>query len=65
MTTLSGQIYQAVINGQEEFWKAVAKEFPEIKTGDFAPGAEYDFGVACNMAVIRWVGANSHVETKV
>ncbi|KKK50408.1 hypothetical protein LCGC14_3125340, partial [marine sediment metagenome] len=62
MPQLSSKINRAVINGQDAFWEAVKKEFPEIKTGDFAPDAEYDFGVSCNLAVIRWVGANSNVK---
>ena len=60
---LNSKINRAVINGQDAFWKEVSKEFTGIKTGDFAPAAEYDFGVACNLAVIRWVGANSNVKT--
>jgi len=53
------KLNKAVHQGQLEFWGAVAKEFPEIKTGDFAPDAHDDFTTACGIAVVRWVGANS------
>lgn len=55
---ITEQLSKAVRQGQLKFWEAVAKEFPEIKTGDFAPDAHDDFTVACSIAVVRWVGAN-------
>ena len=57
------QMNKAVRRGQLKFWEAVAKEFPEIKTGDFAPDAHNNFTVACAVAVVRWVGANSNAKT--
>jgi hypothetical protein len=31
----------AIDVGSEAFWAAVATQFPEIQTGDFAPDAEF------------------------
>lgn len=40
---------------ERAFWAAVAKEFPEIKSGDFPPNATVEFERACNAAVREWL----------
>ena len=59
IVTTNTAIKEAATQGQLAFWEAIRKEFPEIKTGDFAPDAVYDFDLACSMAIVRWIGANS------
>ncbi len=41
--------------GERAFWAAVAKEFPEIESGDFPPEATAEFERACNGAVREWL----------
>ncbi len=44
---------------QEAFWNVVAKELPQIKTGDFFPEQQLKFDQACFNAVKDWYKNNS------
>ena len=57
------RMIKASANGQQAFWESIRKEFPEINTGDFSPDAQYAFNIACNIATIRWIGANYDEES--
>lgn len=49
----------AVEIAQEQFWAAVARLYPHIKTGDFPPDAQACFDQACRDAVQTWITINS------
>jgi hypothetical protein len=42
----------------EAFWKAVTECFPDIKTGDFPPDAQYRWDFAVQAAISTWVQTN-------
>lgn len=44
---------------QAAFWAVVAKMYPEIKTGDFAPFDQMVFDLNCEKAVKTWVQSNA------
>lgn len=52
------KIRDAAEFAQTEFWHTVADAFPQIKTGDFSPDADFEFTDACRKAVRRWVESN-------
>ena len=43
---------------KQAFWKSVAEQLPEIKTGDLAPMPSFYFEEACEMAVRIWYETN-------
>ena len=45
--------------GMDAFWEEVARNFPEIKTGDFAPADAAKLEKAMKTAVAAWVKQNS------
>jgi hypothetical protein len=56
------RLHHAVVAAQEQFWTAIAKHYPEIKTGDFPPDAAHQFDVACMVAASTWVDSNYQAE---
>lgn len=56
---LKRRISRAVrVHADSAFWAAIAKEFPEIKTGDLSPDAHVPFLTAAIDAVTAWVDEN-------
>lgn len=49
----------AVRKAQEAFWAEIARQYPEIKTGDFPPDAADDFYRASLQALRFWVDTNA------
>lgn len=47
-----------IFEAQDAFWAVVAREFPEITTGDFSPDATLAFDDACEKAVLIWIQSN-------
>lgn len=43
---------------EEAFWKAVAEQFPEIKTGDLAPMTSTKFSLHCHRVISEWLATN-------
>jgi len=58
----SEAIEKAVDAGEQAFWSAVAKELPEIKTGDFSPHDTFTIQKAMLDAVKIWYRDNLEVE---
>ncbi|MEW5833363.1 MAG: hypothetical protein AB1763_11065 [Campylobacterota bacterium] len=52
------QVDQAIENAGLAFWATIAAAFPEIKTGDFPPDADYAFKAAQRDAVSLWLEWN-------
>lgn len=52
-------VRQAVSDGEDAFWCAVAQAFPAITTGDLDPGASQALTDAMRAAVAAWVDANA------
>lgn len=64
---LKKRVEEAVEKAGDAFWNVIAKEFPEIKTGDFAPDAHMTLEYALKKAVNTWYDSNrekkiEHVE---
>ena len=53
------RIQEATALAQEAFWTAIAKAFPEAKSGDFPPDATAAFAAACDEAATTWVRGNA------
>ncbi len=53
------KIEEVVELAQIAFFQEVAKNFPEIKSGDFPPEAQVNFERACSDAIKIWVQSNS------
>lgn len=49
----------AVRKGMDAFWAEIARQYPEIKTGDLPINAEDDFYRASLQALRWWVDANA------
>lgn len=49
---------RAFNKANDAFWEAVAKEFPDIKTGDFPPFAEHTWQMSAMKAITTWVRIN-------
>ncbi len=49
---------KAIENAQAAFWKVIAVEYPEAKTGDIDPIISHDFDMACNVTVGEWIKDN-------
>lgn len=43
---------------EEAFWKAVAEQFPEIKTGDLDPMTSSKFSLSCHRVISEWLATN-------
>ena len=54
------RVAKAVNDAQLVFWKEIAKQFPEITTGDFGCGETVQFELACREAVGLWVYLNKY-----
>jgi hypothetical protein len=52
------RITEAVEDGVEAFWAVIAKQFPEVTSGDFPPDAEFALTKALEEAVRVWLDAN-------
>jgi hypothetical protein len=52
------RIKDAVEKAQFEFWAVIAKEFPEVTTGDYPPDATMQFDGECLQAVTKWIEFN-------
>jgi hypothetical protein len=52
------RIREAVEDGAGAFWAVIAKQFPEVKSGDFPPDAEFALTKALEEAVRVWLDAN-------
>ena len=52
-------IDNAVRSGEDAFWEAIHKQYPEIRSGDFTPEQHQAFWNACNTAVLGWLKNNS------
>jgi len=46
---------------QDAFWKVVAENYPEVKTGDLPPEAVLDFEEASQNAVKAWLRWNKRL----
>lgn len=58
MTITEERIDQAVEKASDAFWAAVVEQFPEIKSGDFAPIDTIVWGTACKRAIVHWLEYN-------
>lgn len=45
---------------QEAFWAVVAREYPDVKSGDLDPMQTHLFDQACKDMVESWVRLNSY-----
>lgn len=52
------RIEAAVQSAGQDFWAAIAEEFPEITTGDLGPGSSMKFYEACVSVVRDWLRSN-------
>ena len=53
------RIENAIQRGEAAFWAEIAKEFPDIETGDFPPDADFAFKQAMERAVDIWFDCNA------
>lgn len=56
--TLEERINEAADDAQEAFWEVVAKKFPEVKTGDFSPEAQFAFDGVMKSGIMTWLAGN-------
>jgi len=52
------RINKIVPKAEDAFWDVIAKEFKEVKTGDFGPGELHAIQEAMKTAVYRWLENN-------
>ncbi|ANJ73101.1 MULTISPECIES: hypothetical protein [Burkholderiaceae] len=52
------QVEEVAEKAQQAFWDEVAKNFPEISTGDMPIQAVFQFNKECEEAVGIWVKSN-------
>lgn len=52
---------QILEEAQSAFWAVIAKNYPNVKTGDFSPEATTAFDDACMTAVTLWLAANTPI----
>lgn len=52
------KVEEAAEKTQEAFWAEVARNFPDIKTGDMPIQAVFQFNKDCEQAVGIWVKSN-------
>lgn len=43
---------------EESFWREVADQFPEIKTGDLEPMTSFSFSRHCKQVIAEWLATN-------
>lgn len=58
IVTLEERIKKAIEDADVAFWEVIAKQFPEIKSGDFPPDAWFKFSEAQEKAVKVWYEGN-------
>ena len=56
------RITEAVEDGANSFWAVIAERFPEAKSGDFPPDAEFALTKALENAVRVWLDANVELD---
>lgn len=52
------KIRAALEKAREAFWQSFAANFPEVKTGDMAPGDELAMEWGTNYAAVAWLTYN-------
>jgi hypothetical protein len=52
------RILEAVKKARDAFWASVAESFPEVTTGDMAPGDEVALEFATNEVLLVWLMYN-------
>lgn len=60
----SERFHRAREKAEEAFWDAVIKEFPEVKTGDFPPGATMVWENCLKATLKEWLRLNYPDEYK-
>ena len=55
------RIKKILPKAQDAFWAVIAKEFKEVKSGDFGPGELMAMEKAMETAVYRWLENNYEV----
>ncbi len=55
---IKNQVEEVAEKAQQAFWAEVAKNFPEISTGDMPIQAVFQFNQQCEEAVAIWVKSN-------
>jgi len=58
LTHDTDRIRKAVVKGELSFWEVIIKEYPEINTGDFDPGAAFALNGALTDALTTWLHWN-------
>lgn len=51
-------------NAMETFWETIAKQHPEVQSGDFPPDDDHKFSVACYEAYNQWLRFNYSLNLK-
>lgn len=54
----SERLGAALEAAEEAFWEAIARRYPECKTGDLDPESQIRFSQAAKAAAEAWVEAN-------
>lgn len=62
-TVKADRIRDAVQKAREAFWASIAGDFPEVTSGDMAPGDDLEMEWGTNAAVLIWLMYN-HPSTK-
>ena len=57
--TVTQRISDVADEAMTAFWAVVAERFPEAKTGDFSPTAQFAFEYSCEMAIRKWLYSNA------
>lgn len=55
------KVDEVIEKAQDAFWKVVAENYPEVKTGDLPPEAVLDFEEASLNAVKAWLRWNKRL----
>lgn len=58
MKPTESKIRDAAEDAEMSFWVTVAKQFPQITTGDLTPAAAMQFSSHCQNIVALWVEMN-------
>lgn len=64
MSSAKERLEQAIEDASNAFWAEIAKQYPEVKTGDFGPEETFAWDEACRRAVRTWLRWNLHVSPR-
>lgn len=64
MRNRNTRLDEALTKAMDAFWESVARDFREVKAGDFPPEADIAFNGACRDAVTTWLDLNAPTTAK-